>query len=126
MAGFGVAGRFKTIDGDFSYGRLRHGYDFGIYSNIAHQETPADNLAVFRKFRKAIKPGGTLVVSDFVLGDERTGHPFAMMFSSQMLVVTNGGSAYREADYRKWLNEAGFPTVEFVATPGPSTIVLAK
>ena len=30
------------------------------------------------------------------------------------------------ADYRKWLGEAGFPSVEVVPTPTPSTLVLAK
>jgi ubiquinone/menaquinone biosynthesis C-methylase UbiE len=106
---FGVADRFQNIDGDFhttDFGSAK--YDFAIYAHIAHQESPASNTEVFRKFRKAIKPGGTLVVNDFVLSDERTGHPFAMMFSSQMLVATKEGSAYRQSDYKKWLGEAGF------------------
>jgi len=124
---FGVADRFKTIDGDFhtsDFGAAR--YDFAIYSHIAHQEAPADNIAIFRRLRKAVKPGGTLVINDFVLNDDRTGNPFAMMFSAQMLVVTKDGAAYRESDYRSWLNEAGFKSVELVRTPTPATAILAK
>jgi SAM-dependent methyltransferase len=127
VANFGVADRFQTIDGDFhttDFGSEK--YDFGIYAHIAHQETPADNLAVFRKFRKALKPGGTLVVNDFILNDDRTGHPFAMMFASQMLVVTKGGFTYRKSDYRAWLGEAGFKSVEIVPTPTPATLVFAN
>lgn len=124
VANFSVADRFRTIDGDFHTADFGDAlYDFAIYSNIAHQETPADNLAVLRKFRKAVKPGGTLVISDFVLNDDRTGHPFAMMFAAQMLVATKGGSTYRQCDYRSWLNEAGFGSVAFMPTPGPSTVV---
>jgi hypothetical protein len=89
-------------------------------------DSPESNRASFRKFRNALKPGGTLMINDFVLSDERTGTPFAMMFSSQMLVMTKEGSAYRQADYRKWLGEAGFKSIEIVPTQTPSTLVFAK
>jgi ubiquinone/menaquinone biosynthesis C-methylase UbiE len=127
VANFGVADRFQTIDGDFhttDFGSAK--YDFAIYAHIAHMEAPADNLATFRKFRKALKPGGTLVVNDFVLNDDRTGHPFALLFASQMLVVTKNGFTYRQSDYRKWLGEAGFKSVDIVPTPTPSTLVFAS
>lgn len=124
---FGVADRFETIDGDFhttDYGTGR--YDFAIYGHIAHQETPEDNVAVFRKFRQALKPGGTLLVNDFILTDERTGHPFAMMFASQMLLVTKAGFTYRQADYRTWLGEAGFTSVDIMPTATPATLIFAS
>jgi O-methyltransferase len=127
VANFGVADRFQTIDGDFhtaDFGSTK--YDFAIYGHIAHQETPADNLAVFRKLRKALNTGGTLVINDFILNDDRTGHPFAMMFASQMLVVTKGGFTYRQSDYRAWLREAGFRSIDIVPTPTPSTLVFAS
>lgn len=127
VAKFGVADRFKTIDGDFhttDFGAAK--YDFAIYSHIAHQELPSENIAVFRRLRKALKPGGTLVINDFVLGDDRTGNPFAMMFAAQMLVVTKEGFTYRQSDYRTWLGDAGFKSVDIVSTPTPATVVLAK
>jgi SAM-dependent methyltransferase len=127
VANFGVADRFQTIDGDFhaaDFGAAK--YDFAIYAHIAHQESPAGNVATFRKFREALKPGGTLIVNDFILNDDRTGHPFAMMFASQMLVVTKNGFTYRQSDYREWLGEAGFRSVEIVPTPTPATLVFAK
>jgi SAM-dependent methyltransferase len=127
VARFGVADRFKTIDGDFhttDFGAAK--YDFAIYSNIAHQEAPADNVAIFRRVRKALKPGGALLVSDFVLNDDRTGHPFAMLFSSQMLVAAKNGFTYRQADYRAWLTEAGFTAIDIVPTGTPSTVVFAR
>ncbi|HSA60513.1 MAG TPA: methyltransferase [bacterium] len=125
---FGVADRFKTIDGDFHTARLDDGaYDFLIYSHIAHQETPESNLAVFKKFRKALKPGGTLVISDFVVNDDRTAHhPFALMFYSVMLLQTPGGATYRQSDYRNWLKEADFKTVSIEPTPTPATLIFAQ
>ena len=127
VGNFGVADRFETIDGDFhaaDFGAAK--YDFAIYAHIAHQETPDSNVAILKKFRKALKSGGTLLVNDFILSEERTGHPFAMMFSAQMLLVSKGGSAWRQSDYRRWLGEAGFPSVDIVPTPGPATVVFAR
>ena len=127
VAGFGVADRFHTIDGDFhttDFGSVK--YDFAIYAHIAHQESPKTNTEVFQKFRKALKPGGTLVVNDFILNDDRTGHPFAMLFASQMLVASRNGFTYRQSDYRDWLREAGFKSAEIVPTPTPSTLVFAS
>lgn len=127
VGNFGVGDRFKTIDGDFhqvDFGEAQ--YDFAIYGHIAHQETAADNAAIFRNFRRALKPGGTLVINDFVLNDDRTGHPFALLFAAQMLLVTKGGFTWRQADYRQWLGEAGFAKVEIVPTPTPATLVFAS
>lgn len=127
VANFGVAERFKTLDGDFHTAAMGEAkYDFIIYSHVAHQEAPVDNIGMFRKCRAALKPGGTLIVNDFILDEDRKGHPFAMMFASQMLVVTKEGSTYRESDYRSWLTEAGFSSVEIVATPTPATLVFAR
>jgi ubiquinone/menaquinone biosynthesis C-methylase UbiE len=125
---FGVGDRFKTIDGDFHTADLGSGvYDQILYSHIAHMETPESNLAVFKKFRKALKPGGTLVINDFIVNDDRTAHhPFALMFYSVMLIQTPGGATYRKSDYKTWLSEAGFKNVSVEPTPTPATLVYAS
>jgi ubiquinone/menaquinone biosynthesis C-methylase UbiE len=125
---FGVGDRFKTVDGDFhqvDYGDAA--FDLAIYSNIAHQESPADNVAIFRKLRRALKPNGTLVVSDFVLGDDRTAdHQWTTTFHTIMLVQTKAGAVWKASDYRSWLAEAGFKNVSLEPTPMPSTLIYAS
>ena len=51
------------------------------------------------------------------------GQPFALLFASQMLVVTKDGFTYRQSDYRNWPAEAGFNSVDIVPTPTPATVV---
>jgi 2-polyprenyl-3-methyl-5-hydroxy-6-metoxy-1,4-benzoquinol methylase len=128
VARHGVADRFKTIDGNFHTTDLGCGlYDVIIYSNIAHQESPADNTRMFRKAKKALKPGGVFVISDFVLYDDRTpNHPWTGIFHTFMLLQSKAGAAWRQADYRAWLSEVGFHKVEFSPTMSPSTLVLAR
>jgi hypothetical protein len=127
LAERGVADRFSCIDGDFhttDFGTAA--YDIGVYSHVAHQEGPEDNVAVFAKFRRALKPGGTLVLSDFIVDDDRSGPPFALVFASSMLLTTKHGTTWRRVDYQSWLTEAGFDPVWFQPTQTPATLVFAR
>lgn len=122
----GVGDRFRTVDGDFhkvDFGTAEH--DIAVYSHIAHQESPADNVAIFRKIRKALKPGGTLVISDFVVDDDRSGPPFSLMFRSVMLLRTKEGATWTRSEYQKWLREASFKSVSIEPTSTPATLVYA-
>lgn len=123
----GVVDRVTCIDGDFhTTGFGTAAYDVGVYSGIAHQEGPQDNVAIFTKFRDALKPGGTLVISDFVVNDDRSGPPFALIFAADMLLKTKHGGTWRRGDYQDWLAEAGFKDISFQATPSPSTLIFAR
>jgi SAM-dependent methyltransferase len=123
----GVADRFSCIDGDLhttDFGTAA--YDICVYSHIAHQEGPEDNVAVLARFRRALKPGGTLVLSDFIVEDDRSGPPFALVFASSMLLTTRQGTARRRVDYQSWLSEAGFEDISFQPTQTPATLVFAR
>ena len=82
---------------------------------------------MFRKAKKALQPGGALVISDFVLNDDRTpNHPWTGIFHTFMLLQSKAGATRRQADYRAWLGEVRFQKVEFIPTMSPSTLVIAR
>ena len=86
----------STIDGNLLEADFgENEYDYAIFSHMAHGLSPEQNKAVFAKFRKALKPGGALVVADFVLDEKRNGHPMALLFYANMLHSTEGGQTYR-------------------------------
>jgi len=123
----GAADRFTCIDGDFhttSFGTAAH--DIAVYSHIAHQEGPEDNMAIFAKVRGALKPGGTLVICDYIVDDDRSGPPFSLMFASEMLLKSKQGGTWRRADNRAWPTNAGFEDISFQPTPSPATLVFAR
>ncbi|MFD9393219.1 class I SAM-dependent methyltransferase [Streptomyces sp. NPDC060000] len=122
----GLADRFTCVDGDFhttDFGEAL--YDIALYSHIAHQEGPQENTEVFTRLRGALKPGGTLVVCDYVVDDDRGGPPFPLLFASEMLLKSNQGGTWRRSDYRDWLLKAGFEDVSFHSAP-PATLVVAR
>jgi hypothetical protein len=123
----GVADRFTSIDGDFhttDFGEAA--YDIAVYSHIAHQEGPEENVELFGKLLGALKPGGTLVVCDYVVEDDRSGPPFALLFATEMLLKSDRGGTWRRSDYRSWLLKAGFEKVEFQSTGSPATLAFGK
>jgi SAM-dependent methyltransferase len=123
----GVGDRFTCVDGDFhttDFGTAA--YDVAVYSHIAHQEGPEENVEVFARLRGALKPGGTLVVCDFIVDDDRGGPPFPLIFASEMLLKSKQGGTWRRADYRAWLTKAGFQDITFHSTPSPATLVFAR
>lgn len=127
LAERGLADRFSCVDGDFhttGFGDAAH--DIVVYSNIAHQEGPEDNLAILGKIRGALKPGGTLVISDYVVEDDRSGPPYPLMFTAEMLLKSKHGETWRRADYQAWLAKAGFEDVSFQPTPSPATLIFAR
>lgn len=122
----GVSDRFSTLDGDFNKTDLGEAaYDFVIFSHIAHQLSPTDNVAMYQRIKRALKPGGTFVINDFIINDERNGNSFALLFNCNMLLHTSAGASYREADYRSWLDTSGFSSVQVVPTKGPPTLIYA-
>ncbi|MFE5026374.1 methyltransferase [Streptomyces sp. NPDC056656] len=126
LAQHSLADRFTCLDGDFHTVPLdTAAYDVALYSHVAHQEGPEDNVAVFAKLRDALKPGGALVVCDYVVEDDRSGPSFPLLFASEMLLKSNKGGTWRRADYAAWLAEAGFEKVSFHPTASPATLVIA-
>lgn len=122
----GVGDRFTTLNGDFhttDFGTAE--YDVAVYSHIAHQESPESNIEVFTRLRQALKPGGTLVVNDYVVDDDRSGPAFPLIFASEMLLKTRQGSTWTRGDYRDWLIKAGFEDVSFHVAE-PATLVVAR
>jgi hypothetical protein len=126
MAERGLEDRFTTVDGDFHHtGFGTAAYDIAVYSHIAHQESPEANIEVFTRLREALTPGGTLLVCDYIVDDDRSGPAFPLVFASEMLLKSHHGSTWRQADYRDWLTKAGFEDVSFHSAP-PATLVVAR
>jgi hypothetical protein len=85
-----------------------------------------ENLKIFCRARQALAPNGRLVVQDFILNPDKTGPLHAALFSLNMLVGTEAGAAYTEAEYAGWMEAAGFEEVHRIKLPGPSDLLVGR
>ncbi|QFZ24206.1 methyltransferase [Saccharothrix syringae] len=128
VARAGLTGVVDAVAGDFlADGRLPAGYDVHLVSGVLHNWDPATNLALLRKCREALAPGGVLLVCELVLNDRRTGPPEAALMGLNMVVETVGGRNYAESEYVDWLDRAGFTGLEVrgLGGPGANAVVVA-
>lgn len=104
----GLEGRVTTRVGDLLRDEFGEGYDLILLSAICHMPSPEENHDLLRRCRRALAPGGRIVIRDFILEPDKTAPKAAALFALNMLVNTRAGSTYSEGEYRAWLGEAGF------------------
>jgi predicted O-methyltransferase YrrM len=120
----GVADRVKTRVGDLCQESYGAGYDLVFISAICHMLDPEENKKMLRKSYAALRPGGRVVIQDFILEPDKTAPRHAALFALNMLVNTRGGSSYSEPEYRAWLEEAGFQRITRLFVPGPAGLMV--
>jgi hypothetical protein len=91
---------------------------------ICHSFSEEQNRDIFRRARQALAPSGRLVVQDFILNPDKSGPAQAALFSLNMLVATDAGASYSEAEYTRWMKDAGFSEVNRIKLPGPSDLIV--
>jgi 2-polyprenyl-3-methyl-5-hydroxy-6-metoxy-1,4-benzoquinol methylase len=113
----GLTGRFSKIAGDAFKVDLGSGYDVVLVPNFLHHFSIADSTTFLRRVHAALRPGGRVVIVEFVPNDDRVSPPPAAMFSLVMLGTTPQGDAYTFAEYRQMLTDAGFTGAELHLLP---------
>ncbi len=115
--------RCHFIAGDCRVDDLGRGYDLVWISNLMHGLSPEEGEALVGRCFRALDPGGTLMVKDFIVNEEEQGPAFSLLFSLHMYLHTHGGRVYTSGEMRDWARKAGFanPTI---ADLGPSARLL--
>jgi ubiquinone/menaquinone biosynthesis C-methylase UbiE len=113
----GIADRFSRIVGDAFTVDLGRDYDVVLVPNFLHHFNIADCTRFLGRVRAALRPGGRVVIVEFVPNDDRVTPPPAASFSLVMLGTTPEGDAYTFAEYRQMLTDAGFRDAELHPLP---------
>jgi hypothetical protein len=69
--------------------------------------------------------GGSLIVFEALIDDERRGNAFGLLMSLNMLIETRGGFDYTAADCQGWMRDAGFRETYAQPLIGPDSMVVA-
>ncbi len=123
----GVADRVDLVAGDFYRDPLPRGADLVWLSAIIHQNSPDENVALYRRVAEALEPGGQVLIRDLVMDDSHTTPVAGALFAVNMLVATPGGGTYTLAEIGADLQSAGFADVRLVRPDdGMHAVVAAR
>jgi predicted O-methyltransferase YrrM len=110
----GLVDRVEITAGDFYVDPLPDGHNLVLLSAIIHQNSPAQNRALYESCLGALVPGGSLVIRDILMDDTHTEPPGGALFALNMLVATEGGGTYSYEEIRSDLESVGFVDVELI------------
>ncbi len=129
IARFVLEDRIRFMDGNFIEKGIEGRYDAAWLSHILHGEDPDGCRKILSKAAGALEPGGMLMVQEFILEDDLAGPLFPTLFSLNMLLGTEGGRSYSEAQIRAMMEEAGVKNPRRVPTddmPGETGIIVGE
>ena len=119
--------RVKLVAGDFATDALPPGADLAWVSAIVHQNSRAQNRALFGKVAAALVAGGRIAIRDILMAEDRTRPVAGALFAVNMLVATEGGGTFTFGELREDLEAAGFGEVAVArADEAMNAVVVAK
>lgn len=116
----GIADRFTKIVGNAFTVDLGGNYDLVLVPNFLHHFSVADCTRFLRRIHAVLRPGGRVLIVEFVPNEDRVTPPAVASFSLVMLGTTPEGDAYTFAEYQSMLADAGFRDVTLHPLP-PTT-----
>ncbi|HWR51622.1 MAG TPA: methyltransferase [Bryobacteraceae bacterium] len=103
---FGLQDRVHFTDGDFFKDPLPSA-DVLVMGHILHDWDLETKMMLLEKAWKALPKGGSLIVYEMMIDDERRTPP-GLLMSLNMLLETQGGFDYTGADCTGWMKKTGF------------------
>ena len=123
----GVGDRYHLLPGsafEVDYGK---DFDAVLITNLLHHFEPAENEKMLKKAHAALRPGGQVILLEFVPNEDRVSPPVPALFSLTMLGNTPHGDAYTLTEYTTMFEHAGFGAPRLIPVdPMPQSLVVAR
>jgi len=110
----GLSSRVTFVKGDFYKDPLPTGSDLALLSAIIHQNSPKENIKLYKSIYHVLDSGGKVLIRDHIMSEDRTYPPAGALFALNMLVGTPGGDTYTFSEVKDALETAGFTKVKLV------------
>jgi len=117
---FDLTDRIDFSDGNYVNEGIDGVYDVAWLSHILHGESQQDCQRIIQKAVSVLKPGGMIIVHDFILNNSMDGPLFPALFSLNMFLGTSGGQSYSEKQINGMLSEAGVKQIRRLSFQGPT------
>jgi len=121
----GLGDRLLFYPGDFHSDPLPQA-DVLVMGHILHNEDLDGKLMLLRKAFEAVQSGGSLIIYDMMLDDDRAANLLGLLSSLNMLIETPGGFEYTCDQCSQWMRDAGFHDVRVEHLLGPESMAVGK
>ncbi len=93
---------------------FRGGHDLAFVSAIIHQNSPEQNLDLFKKVFRALNRGGRIIIRDHVMEPDRIHPKEGAIFAVNMLLGTSGGGTFTYEEIEAGLSQVGFAETHLI------------
>ncbi len=108
----GLTDRIHLQPGNFHEDAFQGSYDVALMSDILHYQDGETNAALVEKICGCLNEGGRLIIKDRFLDPSRTSPAWTTAFAVHILVNTEKGECFTIEDTHRWMEQAGFRSVE--------------
>jgi hypothetical protein len=123
VASFGLQGRLHFQAGDFFKDPLPAA-DVFVMGHILHDWDLERKRLLISKAYATLPPGGSLIVYEAIIDDDRRQNAFGLLMSLNMLIETAAGFDFTGADCSGWMRDAGFRETRVEHLVGPDSMVV--
>lgn len=125
IAGRGLADRVRVETGDMFRDAWPSDCDLHLFSNVMHDWGKAEILALLRRSRETLAPGGKVLVHEAFLDPDKRG-PLPVAEYSCILAHSTQGRCYAWSEMEGFLAAAGFHSLGYRPTGGDRGVVVAE
>ena len=119
----GLSSRVQFMAGSFFTDPIP-GADVVMMGHILHDWNLEEKRMLVKKAFDALPKGGSLLVYDSIIDDDRRKNAFGLLMSLNMLIETPGGYDYTAAECVGWMKDAGFSETRVEHLVGPDSMVI--
>ena len=118
-----LADQMRFVAGNFFTDSLPSA-DVIVLGHVLHDWDVETKRMLLEKVYKALPEGGTVIIYEALIDDDRRHNTFGLLMSLHMLLVSSGGFDYTGADCVGWLSDAGFRDCYVEHLRGPESMIV--
>lgn len=123
----GASSRVDTCPGNFWTDPFPEGADSVLLGHILHGFNEEKNRILLKKIYDYLPRGGTVIIVEFLLNENKTGPLFSTLFGLNMLIETEDGRTYSESEINKMLVDTGFGDIKSkIPLFGPQSVIYGR
>ncbi|MFC1743038.1 methyltransferase [Candidatus Riflebacteria bacterium] len=120
IARFNMQDRVSFSPGNYLEDEVTGDFDVVWLSHVLHSEGPEGCMLMLKKAVSVLRPGGMIIIHEFILNDSMDGPLFPALFALNMLLGTEKGQAYSESQLRQMLEENGIKDIHRIPLQSPN------